>query len=170
MSKRARKRTAKKGPAPRTDGAEANFQTIARNRRASYDYDISERYEAGLALEGSEIKSIRQGKASIAEAYVRPRQRELWLVGATIARYDAASRFGHEPTRDRKLLLHRREVREIEEAFERSGLTVIPIHLYIKRGLAKLEIGVGRGRSKGDKRQTMAKREAEHQMRAAVRR
>lgn len=146
------------------------LRTIARNRRATYDYDIQERFEAGLALTGTEIKSLRQGKASIVEAYVRPRAGELWLVGATIPRYEAANRYNHEPTRDRKLLLHRREIREIEEAFAQQGLTLVPLQLYLRRGLAKIEIGVGRGRRKYDKRQALRRQEAERQMRRALRR
>ena len=147
----------------------ANFRTIARNKRATFNYAVLERFEAGLALTGTEIKAIREGKASIAEAYVRPRDRELWLVGATIARYEAASHGNHDPTRDRKLLLHRREIRELTEGAEQKGLTVVPIHLYLKRGLAKLEIGLGRGKRQYDKRQAIAKREAERRMRQSVR-
>ena len=111
-----------------------------------------ERYDAGLVLTGTEIKSLRQGKGSIAEAYVRPLQGELWLVGANIALYEAGNRFNHEPTRDRKLLLHRREIRELTEAFEQRSLTIVPTHLYLSRGLAKVQIAVGRGRKRYDKR------------------
>ena len=157
------------GEADAAAKAAANFRTIARNKRATFNYAILERFEAGLALTGTEIKAIREGKASIAEAYVRPRDRELWLVGATIARYAAASHGNHDPTRDRKLLLHRREIQALAEGAEQKGLTVVPIHLYLKRGLAKLEIGLGRGKRQYDKRQAIAKREAERRMRQSVR-
>ena len=157
------------GEADAAAKAAANFRTIARNKRATFNYAILERFEAGLALTGTEIKAIREGKASIAEAYVRPRDRELWLVGATIARYEAASYGNHDPTRERKLLLHRREIRVLTEGADQKGLTVVPIHLYLKRGLAKLEIGLGRGKRQYDKRQAIAKREAERRMRQSVR-
>ena len=148
----------------------ANSKTIARNKRATYNYEILERFEAGLALTGTEIKSIREGKASIAEAYVRPRDGELWLVGATIARYEAASRDNHEPLRDRKLLLHRREIRELSDGADQKGLTVVPLHLYLRRGMAKLKVGLGRGKKQYDKRQVMAKRDADRQMQRGLRR
>ena len=145
-------------------------RSVARNRRATHDYDIQERAEAGLVLSGSEIKSLREGKASIQEAYVRPRDGEMWLVGAHIAPYEAANQYNHDPKRDRKLLLHRREIERLAEAFDQKSLTIVPIHLYIARGLAKLEIGVGRGRRHYDKRDALATRDADRQMRAAVRR
>ncbi len=162
----ARKSRAPAAPPP---GAESNFRTVARNRRATYDYEILDRFEAGLVLSGSEIKSLRQGKGSIQEAYVRPRHGELWLIGATIPRYEAATHDGHDPGRDRKLLLHRKQIRQVEQAVEEKGLTAVPIHLFIARGLAKLEIGIARGKRQFDKRQTLARREAERRIRQAVR-
>ena len=144
-------------------------RVIARNRRATYDYDISHRFEAGLVLTGTEIKALRDGKGSIAEAYVRPRDGELWLVGATIARYDAGTTKGHDPTRDRKLLLHKREIDSLVDNFEQRSLTIIPMQLYIIRGLAKLQIGLGRGRRQHDKRQKIAHRDAAKQIREALR-
>ncbi len=144
--------------------------TVARNRRATYDYEISQRFEAGLALLGTEIKSLRQGKGSIAEAYIRPDGDELLLVGANIPIYESASHYNHEPTRDRKLLLHRREIRQAIEAFERKGQTLVPISLFINaRGLAKLSFGIGRGKREYEKRQSIAKREADRAMQAALR-
>jgi len=163
---------AKKKNRRKRDAEEAaadNFRSVARNRRATYDYDIRERYEAGLVLTGTEIKALRQGKGSIAEAYVRPRDGELWLVGANIARYEAGTTNDHEPTRERKLLLHKREIRSLTDEFEQSSLTLVPIHLYLARGLAKLQIGVGRGRRQYDKRQKISHRDAARQMREAVR-
>lgn len=155
---------------PRGTSEDLNARSITRNRRASYDYEIIKRYEAGLALTGTEIKSLRAGKASIAEAYVRPLQGELWLIGANISRYEAAGRDSHDPARDRKLLVHRREIREVAAAVEERGLTLVPIHLFLRRGLAKLEFGLGRGRRQYDKRQAIARREAERKMREGMRR
>ncbi len=163
-SKKPKKAAAQAAP------ANGGARSVARNRRATYDYEILERYEAGLVLRGTEIKALRQGKGSIAEAYVRPKDGELWLVGANIARYEAGNRFNHEPTRDRKLLLHKREIRALTEEFEQRSLTIIPLHLYLSRGIAKLEIGVGRGRKRHDKRDKISHREAQRQIREAVRR
>ena len=160
---------AKPGAASGGDSAPGR-RSVARNRRATYDYEILERTEAGLVLSGSEIKSLREGRASIQEAYVRPRDGEMWLVGAHISQYEAANQNNHDPKRDRKLLLHRREIAHLQEAFEQKALTIVPMHLYIARGLAKLEIGVGRGRRRYDKRAAMAARDAARRMRAAVRR
>ena len=166
--RRQRPRAPASAPPPSEDGA--NFRTLARNRRAEFQYEILERYEAGIALTGSEIKSMRSGQVSIAEAYVRPRDGELWLVGANVSRYEAAAGRNHEPARDRKLLLHRAQILELTAAAEQRGLTVVPLRLYLTRGIAKLEIGVGRGRRQYEKRQVIAKREAERQMRRALRR
>lgn len=143
---------------------------VARNRRAGYQYDILRRYEAGLQLTGSEIKSIREGRVSIAEAYCRPRDGELWLVGAHIGRYEPSGQSNHETTRDRRLLLHRREIAQLEEAFAQRGLTLVPTRMYLTRGLAKLEIGIGRGRRVHEKRQRLAERDAQRQIERAVRR
>lgn len=144
-------------------------QNVAVNRKALHDYDILERYEAGIALTGSEIKSIRSGKVSLQEAYARPENGEVWLIGAHIAEYASAAHFGqHDPRRRRKLLLHKRQIREIEESVEQKGLTLVPLRLYLKKGKAKLEIGVARGRRRYDKREAIAKREAEREMQRAV--
>ena len=159
-----------KPKAPRAASEDPNARSISRNRRAGFDYEILKRYEAGLALTGTEIKSLREGKASIAEAYVRPLRGELWLIGANISRYEAAGRDSHDPTRDRKLLVHRREIREVAAAVEERGLTLVPIHLFLRRGLAKLEFGLGRGRRQYDKRQAIARREAERGIREGMRR
>ena len=167
----AKKGSAKAKKAAREVAAEGGARrSIARNRRARFDYEILERMEAGLVLTGTEIKSLRGGKASIQEAYVRPRDGEVWLVGAHIAPYEAGNQFNHEPKRDRKLLLHRREITKLEESFDQKSLTIVPIHLYLSRGLAKLEIGVGRGKRRHDKRDKMSARDAARQMREAVRR
>ncbi len=144
--------------------------TIARNRRATYDYEISKRFEAGLVLTGTEIKSLRLGRGTIAEAYIRPQDGELLLTGANIQPYENASHDNHEPTRERKLLLHKREIHEAAAAFEQRGLTLVPLALFINsRGLAKLSFGIGRGKRQYEKRHSIAKRDADRQMQRALR-
>ena len=145
-------------------------KTVSTNKKAAFDYHLLKRMEAGLSLVGTEIKSIRDGSVSIREAYVRPKDGELWLVGAHIAKYAPASGRNHEPTRDRKLLLHKRQIRELEREATMAGATIVPTRLYLKNGLAKLEIALARGKRKYDKRQMIAKREAERRMQQAVRR
>lgn len=143
---------------------------VATNRRARYDYEITQRTEAGLVLSGSEIKSIRAGQANIAEGFGRFHDGELWLYNVHIAPY-AAARENHEPTRPRKLLLHRGELNRLERALrEQPGMTIVPLRLYLTRGLAKVEIGLARGRRRYDKRQAIATREAERTMQRALRR
>lgn len=165
-----RKGKPKEGPAGGKPGE--GSLTIARNRRATYDYEILDRFEAGLVLTGSEIKSLRQGKGSIAEAYIRPDDGELLLVGANIPRYESAAALqNHEPTRPRKLLLHKKEIAQALAAFEQRGLTLVPISLFINaRGLAKLAFGIGRGKRQYEKRESIAKREAERAIQAGLRR
>ncbi len=145
-------------------------KTVSTNKKAAFDYELLKRVEAGLSLTGTEIKSIRDGSVSIREAYVRPKEGELWLVGAHIAKYAPAAGTNHEPTRDRKLLLHKRQIRELEREATTAGATIVPTRLYLKNGLAKLEIALARGKRKYDKRQTIAKREAERRMQQATRR
>ncbi len=145
-------------------------KTVSTNKKASFDYHLLKRMEAGISLMGTEIKSIRDGSVSIREAYVRPKDGELWLVGAHIAKYAPASGRNHEPTRDRRLLLHKRQIRDLEREALTAGATIVPTRLYLKNGLAKLEIALARGKRKYDKRQTIAKREAERRMQQAVRR
>lgn len=153
-----------------SNGAQANERVIARNRRALYQYEILRRYEAGISLTGSEIKSVRAGRVSIQEAYCRPRDGEMLLIGAHIARYEPSGEANHEPTRDRRLLLHRREIVQLEQSFAQKGLALVPLRLYLTRGLAKLEIGVGRGRRQHEKRERLAERDAKRQIERAVRR
>ncbi len=145
-------------------------KTVTVNRKAGFDYHILRTLEAGLSLTGTEIKSIRDGRVSIREAYVRPRGDEVWLVGAHIAQYPPAGRMQHDPTRSRRLLLHKKEIRELALEVETAGVTIIPMRLYLKDGKAKLEIGLGRGKKKYDKREAIAKRDAERAMQRAVRR
>ena len=136
-----------------------NIKTIATNRKAHHDYTIMETIEAGIVLTGSEIKSIRAGEVSMSDAYVRPDRGELWLYNAYIARYNAASYLGHEPTRNRKLLLHGKQIRELASQVKEKGFTLVPLRLYIKDSYAKLEIAVARGKKLYDKRDAINKRE-----------
>jgi len=146
------------------------IQQVAQNRKALHDYEVLQRVEAGLVLQGSEIKSIRSGRVSLREAYARPEGGELWLLSAHIAQYAAAGPFSHEPTRKRKLLLHRSQIRELSRAVLEQGLTLVPLRLYLKDGLAKVELALARGRKRYDKRAAIARREAEREMSRALRR
>lgn len=134
-------------------------RTIADNRRARRDYFIEETVEAGLALMGSEVKSLREGRANIREAYAAEERGELYLRNAHIAKYDAASRFGHDERRPRKLLLHKREIARLSGAVKREGMTLVPLSLYFNaRGIAKLTLGLARGKKQHDKRETEKER------------
>ena len=166
MPKKSKSRNKQSEP-PKTN---QNDRVLASNRRAFYQYDILRRFEAGLSLTGSEIKSARAGRVSIQEAYCRPRDGDMYLVGAHIARYEPSGQANHDPTRDRRLLLHRREITQLEQAFAQKGLALIPLKLYLTRGMAKLEIGVGRGRRIHEKRDRIAERDANRQIERALRR
>ncbi len=145
--------------------ARSDFVVIATNSKASYNYTLGERYEAGLVLIGSEIKSIREHKVSLSEGYVEERGGELWLLNVHIAEYPQANRFGHEPLRPRKLLLHRREIAHLIGKLRERGYTLVPTRLYLKKGRAKVEIAVAKGKKLYDKRQAVAKREADLEIR-----
>jgi len=142
---------------------------VAVNKKAWHDYEVLKQLEAGLALLGSEIKSIREGRVQIREAYARPEDGEFWLIGAHISQYAPAGNTGHEPTRKRKLLLHKSQIRELSRAILEQGLTVVPLRLYLKDGIAKVEIALVRGKKRHDKRASIAKRDAEREMARAVR-
>ncbi len=145
------------------------IKVIATNRKAARDFHLEDRHEAGLVLTGTEIKSIRAGRVNLSEGYVQPRDGELWLINTHIAPYDPAGRYGHEPRRSRKLLLHRREIdRLISRVYER-GYTIVPVRLYLKNGRAKVEIALARGKRKYDKRQAIAKRDAQRDVERAMR-
>ena len=147
-----------------------SIKTVATNRKAYHKYFIQETFEAGIALTGSEIKSIRAGRVSLGEAYVRPDGGELWLLGAHIARYEAASHQSHEPTRPRKLLLHRKEISNLTSKIAEKGFTLVPIKLYIKDRRAKVEIALAKGKKLHDKRETIIRREMEREMGRATKR
>lgn len=144
--------------------------TIAQNRRARHDYEFLAKFEAGIALTGSEIKSVREHRVQIQGAYARIKDGEVWLQDANIAPYASAGYAGHQPDRDRKLLLHKKEIRKIEELMEGKGLTLIPLAMYFKRGKAKVEIGVGRGLHHYDKRQKLKEHDQKLDMQRALRR
>ena len=144
-------------------------KVIANNRKAKHDYFLLETFEAGLVLQGSEIKSIRAGQVSLKEAYVRTDGREAWLVNAHIAPYNPASRQNHDPKRDRKLLLNRKEIDQLFGEVRQKGVTIIPTQLYLKEGKAKVEIALAKGKQKYDKRQAMAKKDAQREVERALR-
>lgn len=146
------------------------IKVVARNRKALHDYHIEERYEAGLVLRGTEIKSIRAGRVSLREGYVRPREGELWLLDVHIGPYKPAGRhFAHEPRRPRKLLLHRHEIDRLIADVESSGHTIVPLRMVLKNGLAKVEIALVKGKRAYDKRQAIAKRDAQREVERAMR-
>ncbi|MFY9626816.1 MAG: SsrA-binding protein SmpB [Methylocystis sp.] len=138
-----------------------NYKVVAENRKARYNYEIGETFDAGLALTGTEVKSLRTGKATIAESYAHvDRKGEAWLVNATIPEYMAGNRFNHEPKRLRKLLLKQRELVKLSQAIEREGMTIVPLRIYFNaRGRAKLLLALGRGKKLHDKREVEKKRD-----------
>lgn len=141
---------------------------VATNRKARHDYHILEAYEAGMALTGSEIKSVRAGRVSLRESYVTVRNEELWLVNCHIAPYHQAGRLNHEPRRDRKLLMHRRQIDRLARDVQEPGYTIVPLRMYLKNNWAKVEIALVRGKRQYDKRQAIAKREADRQIRRTL--
>jgi len=147
-----------------TEKPEPDKISIARNRRARFDYHLLETFEAGLALTGTEVKSLRSGKASIADAYGVVQGGEVFLLNAHIQPYERGGYVNHEPTRSRKLLLHRREIRRLIGAVEREGLTLIPLELYFKKGVAKVALALAKGKKLHDKRDTERQRDAEREM------
>jgi SsrA-binding protein len=132
---------------------------VARNRKAKFEYELFESFEAGLELRGTEIKSIRAGQVSLSEAYVRTNGRQAWLVGAHIAPYDQASVFNHDPERERRLLLHKREIKSLWDGVRLKNMTIVPTRLYLREGLAKIEIALAKGKRQFDKRQAIKKRD-----------
>jgi SsrA-binding protein len=139
-------------------------KVVATNRKAQHEYFLLDKYEAGIALQGSEIKSIRAGQISLAEAYVHIENDEAWLVDSHIAPYDQAHRFNHEPRRPRKLLLHLSEIHHLRDNIARKGTTVIPLRVYLKDGKAKVEIAIAKGKKLYDKREVIAKRDAHREL------
>ena len=144
-------------------------ESIARNKRARHDYSILDTWEAGIVLTGSEVKSLRNGKANISDAYGIVKDGEVHLLNLHISPYEQASYFNHDPTRTRKLLLHKREIRKMIGSVERQGLTLVPLELYFRRGKAKVAIGLGKGKKLYDKRADQKRRDDERDMQRAVR-
>ena len=143
---------------------------IAENRRARHDYELLERVEAGIVLTGSEVKSARDGKVQLGQAYADIRDGEAWLVGASIAEYPQAGAFPHQPDRDRKLLLHRGEIDSLYGKLREKGLTLVPTRMYFKDGRAKVELALARGRERADKRRVLAERDAQRQIERTLKR
>jgi SsrA-binding protein len=143
-------------------------KTIADNRRARFDYELLERVEAGVVLTGTEVKSLREGRATLAQSWADIRDGEVWLNGMEIAVYAQGNRMNHEPTRNRKLLLHRREIDRLDASLREKGLTLVPTRLYFKDGRVKVEIALARGKNVLDKRRTIADRDAKRQIDRAL--
>jgi SsrA-binding protein len=147
-----------------------SIKVVATNRKAKHDYHILDTFEAGIALKGSEIKSIRAGNISLREAYVSVEDGlEAWLISAHVAPYDQASHYNHDPIRPRKLLLHRSEIRRLWDEVRMKGVTIIPLRVYLKNGLAKVEIAVAKGKKLYDKRKAIAERDAEREIERQLR-
>lgn len=134
-------------------------KVVASNRKAKFEYFLLENFEAGISLQGSEIKSIRAGQISLSESYVQTDGKQAWLMNAHVAPYEQANRFNHDPLRPRRLLLHKREIRELWDAVRQKGVTIVPVKAYIKDGRAKVEIAIAKGKKLYDKRQDIAKRD-----------
>lgn len=149
--------------------SEADRQSVARNRAARHEYEILDTFEAGLVLTGTEVKSLREGRANIADAYGVVRGSELWLMNAHISPYARGGYVNHEPTRTRKLLLHAREIRRLIGAVERQGLTLVPLELYFRGGRAKVSVALAKGKKLHDKRDDARRRDAERDIARAFR-
>lgn len=158
----AKQRTKKKGDLP--EGA----KPLLRNKRAWHDYELSDFFEAGLVLQGSEVKSLREARGSIAEAYVMLKKGEIWLTGATINEYAWSHQFNHSLTRDRKLLLHSEEIRKIANRVEQKGFTIVPLAIYLKNGRIKLQIALGKGKKEFEKRQSKKQADDKREMDRAM--
>jgi SsrA-binding protein len=151
------------------ESGKPEIESIARHKRARYDYHLLETFEAGLVLQGTEVKSLREGKANISDAYGIVKDGEAFLLNLHISPYERGGYSNHEPARTRKLLLHRKEIRRLIGAVERQGLTLIPLELYFKNGVAKVALALGKGKKLHDKRDTERTRDAEREMARAVR-
>ncbi len=162
--KRLSKTTKKKESA----AADSNEKIISQNRKARHNYTVLDTLECGIVLVGSEVKSLRNGRVSLDEAYARLKGDEVWLIGCDIAEYLEASRFNHNPRRPRKLLLHRRELKRFAHRAMEKGLTLVPLEMHFKRGLAKVVLGICRGKQRHDKREAMKKAEAQRDIQRQI--
>jgi SsrA-binding protein len=140
------------------------FKVMAENRRARHEFEILEVVEAGVALVGTEVKSLRQGRANLADAFARVEEGELWLYNCHVSPYDHGNRFNHEPLRKRRLLVHKKEILKLKSRMQEKGLTLVPLKLFFKGNWAKVELALGRGKQLYDKRETIAKRESQRQL------
>jgi SsrA-binding protein len=145
---------------PRVEGE----KTVASNRKAQHDFQILERFECGIVLSGSEVKSLRGGRASLTEAYARVRDGEVWLEGMHVSPYDQGDKRGYEPTRPRKLLLHKREITRLGSKQKELSLALVPMRVYFVHGIAKVEIGLGKGKREYEKRQVLAERQSKREI------
>jgi SsrA-binding protein len=146
-----------------------HVKVVATNRKAGFEYFLLERFEAGLSLQGSEIKSIRAGQVSLAESYVQVDGRDAWLIEAHIAPYEQANRFNHDPKRPRRLLLHKKEIARLWEAIRQKGMTIVPTRVYLKGGRAKLELAIAKGKKLHDKREAIARKDLEREQKRELR-
>ena len=163
-------KTTEAGKAKAKGKDESGWKVVARNRRARFDFDLLEKVEAGIVLTGTEVKSLRTGKASLEEAYAGLDRGEVWLYGCDIPEYLEANRMNHKPKRPRKLLLHRLEIQKIAAKSTEKGLTLVPLQIYFKDGIAKVEICVAKGRKTFDKREAIKKKDDKREMDRVVRR
>jgi len=147
---------------------QSNDKVVAMNRKASHDYFLEDRFEAGIVLAGTEIKSVRNGQVQIREAYVQAQGKELYLLNAHISTYDAAARQNHDPLRPRKLLLHKREIAKLADKVKLKGYAIVPLRMYLRKGRAKLEIALAKGKKQYDKRQAIAERDSQREMDRAM--
>ncbi len=153
---------------PKKDDKEEGLKLITRNKRAFHEYHIADRLECGLVLTGTEVKSLREGSASLEDAYAKVEDGEVWLIGSDIPEYTMGNRMNHKPKRPRKLLLHRREIGKFAGKASERGFTLVPLRMYFRRGRAKVELGIARGKQLHDKRQDLKKADAEREMRRAM--
>ncbi len=145
-------------------------QDLARNKKAFHDYEVLEKLEVGIELKGTEVKSCRQHNISLQEAYAKVENGEVFLMNCNISPYESGNRFNHDPRRTRKLLLHKAEIRKLKRQTQEKGLTLVPLSMYLKRGKVKMGLGICRGKTKGDKRETLKRKEANRDMQRAIRR
>jgi SsrA-binding protein len=164
------KQTQTKSQKSKATGDDERIKVISVNRQAYHDYFVEQTVEAGISLVGTEIKSIREGRVNLRGAYAMVRNGELWLENAHIAVYEHGNRYNHDPMRNRKLLLHRREIEQLTMRVATKGLTLVPLKLYLKGGRAKVELGLCRGKKLYDKREAIAERDAKREIERAVRR
>src|SRR5436309_6106312 len=147
---------------------EADIKVVSRNKRASHEYEVMDRIECGIALVGTEVKSLRDGHATIEDAYAKLEDGEVWLIGSDIPEYAMGNRLNHKPRRPRKLLLHRKEIDKFAGKASQRGFTLVPLRMYFKRGRAKVELAIARGKQLHDKRQALKKADAQRDIRRAI--